>query len=94
MQSVDVQRVATLDVVSAELESLFEAIARERVLVLDAVRAEREATIEAAVPLIRDAIDHAVTRAMQLVAVVGVLALLLAGVVVFGLRRRPRSAGP
>ncbi len=93
MQSVDVQRVATLDVVSAELESLFEAIARERVLVLDAVRAEREATIEAAVPLIRDAINHAVTRAIQLLAVVGVLALLLAGLVVFGLRRGTRSAG-
>lgn len=94
MQSVDVQRVATLDVVSAELESLFEAIARERVLVLDAVRAEREATIEAAVPLIQDAINHAVTRAIQLVAVVGVFALLLAGVVVFGLRRGTRSTGP
>jgi hypothetical protein len=93
MQSVDVQRVATLEVVATELEALVDAIARERVLVLDAVRAEREATIEAVVPLIRDAIDHGVSRAIQLLLVVGVLALLLAGVVAVGLRRGTRSAG-
>ncbi len=91
MQSVDVQRVATLEVLSAELEGLIDAIDRERVIVLEAVTAERVATIEAVVPLIQDAIDHAVWRAAQLLAAAGLFAVLLTGVVVFGLRRGPRS---
>ena len=93
MQSVDVQRVATLEVLSAELEALFDAVAQERVLVMDAVRAERIATIEDVVPLIQDAIDHAVWRAVQLLAAVGFFAVLLAGVVVLGFRRGARSTG-
>ncbi len=93
MQSVDVQRVATLQVLSAELEGLIDAIDRERVIAFEAVTAERVATIEAVVPLIQDAIDHAVWRAVQLLAAVGVFAVLLAGVVVLGLRRGSRSTG-
>jgi len=93
MQSVDVQRVATLQVLSAELEGLIDTIDRERVIVLEAVTAERVATIEAVVPLIQDAIDHAVWRAAQLLAAVGLFAVMLAGVVVFSLRRGSRSTG-
>ncbi len=93
MQSVDVQRVATLQVLSAELEGLIDTIDRERVIVLEAVTAERVATIEAVVPLLQDAIDHAVRRAAQLLATVGFFAVLLAGMVVFGLRRGLRSTG-
>ncbi len=93
MQSVDAQRTATLEVLSVQLEALFDAVAEERVLVMDAVRAERIAAIEDVVPLIQDAIDHAIWRAVQLLAAVGFFAVLLAGVVVFGLRRGPRSTG-
>ncbi len=83
----------THDAVDAEAERPLDAVAQERVLVMDAVRAERIATIEDAVPLIQDAIDHAVWRAAQLLAAVGVFAVLLAGVVVLGLRRGSRSTG-
>ncbi len=93
MQSVNAQRTATLEVLSAELEALFDAVAQERVLFMDAVRAERIATIDDAVQLIQDSIDHAVWRAVQLLAAVGVFAVLLAGVVVLGLRRGSRSTG-
>ena len=84
--------MATLEVLSAELQALVDAIGRERVIALDAVTAERVATIEAVVPLIQDAIDHAVWRAAQLLAALGLFAVLLAGVMVFGLRRG--SAAP
>jgi hypothetical protein len=93
VQSANVQRVATLEVLSAELAALVDAIVQERIALIEAVTVERVATIEAAVPLMRDAIDHAVWRALQLVGAVGLVALLLAGVVVFGLRRGTHSTG-
>ena len=94
MQSVDVQRVATLEVLGVELEALVDAIALERVMVLEAVERERVATIEAAVPLIQDAIDHAVWRAAQALAAVGLVAFALAAMMMFAFRRGTRSAGP
>ncbi len=87
MQSVDVQRVATLQILSAQLEGLIDVIERERVIAFEAVTAERVAAIDAVVPLIQDAIDHAMWRAAQLLAAVGLFAVLLAVAVVFGLRR-------
>ncbi len=91
LQSVDVQRVATLQVLSAELAVLIDAIERERVIAFEAVTAERVAAIDAVVPLIQNAIDHAVWRAAQLLAAVALFVVLLAGGVVFGLRRGSRS---
>ncbi len=94
MESVDVQRVATLDFLGTELAALVSALATERILAFEAVERERVATIEAAVPLIQDAIDHAVWRAAQALAAVGLVAFALAAMVMFAFRRGPRSTGP
>jgi hypothetical protein len=94
LESVDVQRVATLDFLGTELAALVSALATERILAFEAVERERVATIEAAVPLIQDAIDHAVWRAAQALAAVGLVAFALAAMVMFAFRRGPRSTGP
>ncbi len=91
IESVDEQRRATLAVFSAELDALIDAGDAERILVTQAVTAERVATIEAIVPLMQDAIDHAIWRAAQLMAAMGLFVALLVGAVVFALRRDRQS---
>ncbi len=87
IEAVDEQRGATLEVFTAELSALIEVVHAERIVVIEALTAERVATIEAIVPLMQDAIDHAVWRAAQLLAAMGLFVVLLAGAVVFALRR-------
>ena len=94
MESVDVQRVATLEVLSTELGRLIEALDLERSLVVEVITSERVAVIEAMTPLIQEAIDHAFWRAAQLLMAVALFAVLLVGIVTFGLLRHSRSAGP
>ncbi len=59
---------------------------------MEAFTGERLATIEALTPLMRDAIGHAIWRAAQLLAAMGLVLVLLVGVVVFTLRRDRPSA--
>jgi hypothetical protein len=87
IEAVDEQRGATLALFTEELAELIEAVHAERIIVIEALTAERVATIEAIVPLMQDAIDHAVWRAAQLLAAMGLFVVLLAGAVVFALRR-------
>jgi hypothetical protein len=87
IEAVDEQRGATLALFTEELAELIEAVHAERIIVIEAFTAERVATIEAIVPLMQDAIDHAVWRAAQLLAAMGLFVVLLAGAVVFALRR-------
>jgi len=76
IEAVDVQRGATLAVFSAELAALIDVVHEERSVVLEAITAERVATIEAAKPLLEEAIDHAIWRIAQLLAAVGVFIVL------------------
>ncbi len=94
LESIDEQRVATLAVFSDELRFLVDALVRERVLVGEGINAERVATIDAITPLIQEAIDQAFWRATQLIMAIALFALVLVGIVTFGLLRHFRSTGP
>jgi len=94
IESIDVQRQATLEVLSTELGLLVDAVDRERIIVTEAITAERIATIEAITPLIEDAIDQAFFRATQLILAISLLAVVLVSIVTFALLRYSRSTGP
>ncbi len=94
IESVDVQRQATLEVLSTELGRLVDAIDLERVMVGEGITAERVATLEAIAPLVQAAIDRAFQRATQLLIAVALFAVLLVSIVTFGLLRHFRSSGP
>ncbi len=85
------ERATVIEVLHSELVVLIEAVDEQRIIVTQAVTAERVATIEAIVPLMQDAIDHAVWRAAQLMATLGLFVALLVGAVVFALRRDRHS---
>ena len=96
IEAVDEQREATLALFSAELAALIDVVRAERIIVLQALTAEPVATVEAVIPLMQHAIDHAVWRAAQLRAAMGLFVALLVGAVVFALRRdrhTTRAAG-
>ena len=94
IESIDVQRQATLEVLSTELGLLVDAVDRERIIVSEAITAERIATIEAITPLIQDAIDQAFFRSTQLILAISLLAVVLVSIVTFALLRYSRSTGP
>jgi hypothetical protein len=94
LESIDEQRAATLAVFSDELRFLVDALVRERVLIGEGISAERIATIDAITPLVQEAIDQAFWRATQLIMAIALLAVVLVGIVTFGLLRHFRSTGP
>ena len=94
LESIDVQRTATLRVLSDELRFMVDALVRERVLVGEGITAERIATIDALTPLVQEAIDQAFVRATQLIMAISLFAVVLVSIVTFGLLRYFRSTGP
>jgi hypothetical protein len=94
LESLNEQRSATLALFSDELRFMIDALVRERVLVGEGVSAEVVATIEAITPLVQEAIDQAFFRATQLIIAISLLAVVLVGIVTFGLLRYSRSPGP
>ena len=94
IESINEQRAATLAVFRDELRFLVDALVRERVLVGEGISAERVATIDAITPLVQEAIDQAFFRATQLIMAIAGLAVVLVGIVTFGLLRYSRSTGP
>jgi hypothetical protein len=94
LESIDVQRTATLAIFSDELQLLVEALVRERVIVGQGISAERVAVIDAIAPRVEEAIDYAFWRAIQLLVAAGLFAVLLIGIATFGLLRYSRSTGP
>jgi len=94
LESINEQRAATLAVFSDELRFLVDALVRERVLVGEGISTEIIATIDAITPLVQEAIDQAFWRATQLIMAIAGFAVVLVGIVTFGLLRSSRSAGP
>jgi hypothetical protein len=94
LESLNEQRAATLAIFSDELRFMIDALVRERVLVGEGVSAEVVATIEAITPLVQEAIDQAFFRATQLIIAISLLAVVLVGIVTFGLLRYSRPPRP
>lgn len=95
MNAIDEQRIAIMRAVAAERVAVLAAVEQERLAVFAAVREERIATLDAVDSMLQRVIDeshglvdHFFWRATQLLGGV----LLVAGLVVVGLRRR-RMAG-
>ena len=91
ISAIDEQRIAIMRAVEAERAAVLVTVEQERLAVLAAIREERIATLDAMESMLQRAIDeshglvdHFFWRAAQLLGGV----LLVAGLGVFGLRRR------